>query len=87
MDDRGDPAENLELFHRLVADKEDIETEIGEALSWEELAGKRACRIALYREGSVENEDQHEEYIAWLVETLQRFRTTFTHERLSGADA
>jgi hypothetical protein len=84
---RGDPAENLELFHRLVADKEDIETEIGAKLSWEELAGKRACRIALYREGSVENEDKHEEYIAWLVETLQRFRTIFTPERLGGVDA
>jgi len=87
MDDRGDPAENLELFYRLSADKENIETEIGEALSWEELAGKRACRIALYREGSVENEDKHEEYIAWLTEILQRFRTTFTPERLGGVDA
>lgn len=79
---RGTPAANLELFHRLFREKDSIEAQIGSSLSWEELAGKRACRIALYRDGGVQNEDRHDEYVAWLVDGLQKFREVFNREML-----
>lgn len=83
---RGTASENKDLFSRLVSEKETIEAEIGEALSWEELDGKRACRIALYREGSVALAEQHDEYVVWLIDRFQRFQRTFTPARLGVDD-
>jgi hypothetical protein len=36
-------------FHALYNDKDAIEQEFGEKLEWQELLGRKASRIALYR--------------------------------------
>lgn len=36
---------NLERYGKLLANKESIEAEFGDSLIWEELDGRRACRI------------------------------------------
>ena len=38
--------ENKEIFEQIFKNKEDIENIFGEALDWERLEGKRACRIS-----------------------------------------
>jgi len=52
-----------------------LESAFGESFEWEPLEGKQACRIALYRPGSVEDSvESLEEYHRWAVERLLRFQ-------------
>lgn len=44
--DRGDEAYNLSVFRQLEAHKISIEAAFGESLDWQELPGRRACRIS-----------------------------------------
>lgn len=62
------------LFARLVELRPEIDDRFGGDLSWEELPGKRACRIAAYGTGDVVNESQFDEYIDWFFETMGRLR-------------
>lgn len=79
---RGSAQTNRELFDRLLAERSSIEAAIGAELTWEELDGRRACRIALYRDGDVSLEDRHEEYAGWIAESVERFKAVFTEELL-----
>jgi hypothetical protein len=72
--DSGDGEANLELFRTLKERAQAIEAAYGKALSWEELPGRRACRIADYTDGDVTNTDQHDAYIDWFFETGNRLR-------------
>ena len=73
--DFGDVDANMALFERLAAIKEEIEASYGAPLVWEDLPGKRACRIADYGQGDVSNGDQFDEYIDWFFDTGSRLRT------------
>ena len=42
---KGAEGENLQIFERLKADQEAIEENFGGALEWQDLEGRRACRI------------------------------------------
>jgi len=66
------------VFHRLCAQKEVVEREIGEALDWQENSDGRKPRIALY-EGDVDPADtaQWPSQHAWMQEKLERFRAAF----------
>ncbi|MGQ0715900.1 MAG: DUF4268 domain-containing protein [Pseudonocardiales bacterium] len=76
--DTGDAASTLDLFERFRHSKDQIESAYGSSLSWEELPGKRACRIADYRPDSeVTQTDEHEVYIDWFFDTGARFRKVF----------
>ena len=77
--DRGDEGENQALFDWLHARREQLEDEIGEPLEWEQLEGKRACRIAVYRHGSIQSSDDDlTEIRAWMVERLIRMEAVLT---------
>lgn len=74
-------------YQLLLVDKEQIEAEFGEALSWEELPHRKSSYVSLYKE----NEDptdkacwsrQHE----WLLIRLEKFREIFS-ERIKALDA
>ena len=43
--DRGNEDENLGILHQLMAKREEIETVYGGSLDWQELEGRRACRV------------------------------------------
>ena len=63
---------------QLVADKDAIESEVGEVLDWRELPTKRASRVIVYRNGvDPSDEAQFAELHAWLLDHVQRFRKVF----------
>ncbi len=67
------------MFKALETDKEAIEKELGEKLSWQLLPEKAASRIALYRPNSdIENNDDWKEMLKWLVEKLEKLRSVFS---------
>jgi hypothetical protein len=72
--DNGDGDANLALFEALRAHQNEIEASFGEPLSWEDLPGKRACRIAVYGIGDVAETDKHDDYITWFIESGTRLR-------------
>lgn len=73
--DTGDGVRNDEIFEYLLAQRETLEDAYGGALEWYELPNKRANRIAIYRDNvDVVNEDQHDEYITWLLDAGDRLR-------------
>ncbi len=76
--DRGDAEENRQLFEMLREQEKSIEGELAESLSWEPLEDKRASRIALYREGSIDASDEELADIRqWAIEKLLRFKEVF----------
>lgn len=62
----------------LEADRRAIEDQIGLPLEWQELPGKKASRIALFR-NNVDPSDQSQfpELHSWMLDKMQRFRTAF----------
>jgi hypothetical protein len=73
--DRGDADANLRLFELLAAQREAIEHAYGEPLEFDPIEGKRACRIASYRDdGEITDEDQWPAYIEWFLDAAERLR-------------
>ena len=76
--DKGDAQLNKELFDKLLQDKDSLEKDFGEALEWERLDSKRASRIAVYRPGSIEDDQKTlDEIKDWSIETLLKFKKVF----------
>jgi hypothetical protein len=68
--DTGDGEKNMRIFDLLRDRQEQLESEYGGSLSWEELPGKRASRVADYKdECSVLDPGRHDEYIegSWML--------------------
>jgi len=75
-------AVNERLFEAIKSRRAEIESEIGEALQWESLPTRRACRIGITRTGSAENLDLRDDLIEWLVRQHAAFQKVF--ERIVG---
>lgn len=72
---------NEQLFDNLRERKEDIESKLGESLSWERMDDYRACRIAVYRPGTIDDEPERlAEIREWMIEWLLAFRRVFEPE-------
>jgi hypothetical protein len=66
---------NKAIFDALVLHKSDIEREFGEQLQWERLDGRRASRIAVYREGNIEQPGEKlAEIRAWSIDRLLKLK-------------
>lgn len=73
--DLEDKDRNKKLFDHLLEQKPEIEREFGERLSWERLDDRRACRIAVYREGSIEVPTaMRDELRKWSIENLLKLK-------------
>lgn len=72
--DSGDGELNMKIFEALREHQDLLEQAFTEALSWEDLPGKRACRVATYRAGAVTNADEHDQYISWFIDAGSRLR-------------
>jgi len=76
--DQGDGDRNKGLFDSLLKQKEPIEQEFMGPLEWDRLDGRQACRVAVYRDGSIDMpEEALAEIRAWAVETLLRLKRVF----------
>ena len=73
--DRENPEENTRLFRALEAHRTELETALGDELTFEPMDGRRACRIALYRTGTID--DDWAPLLEWMATWLQKFETTF----------
>ncbi len=76
--DSGVKEQNELLFDFLYQKKEQIEKSFGSSLEWERLDTKRACRIAIYRDGSIDEDTETiEEIRKWTIENLLKFKSVF----------
>lgn len=76
--DVGDSEKNKGLFDWLFEKKQIIENDFGESLDWERLDDRRASRIAIYREGSIDDVEVLTEIRAWAIQELLKFRKAFS---------
>jgi len=67
-----------QAYALLSKDKEPIEKELDISLEWQPLEEKEACRIAIYREGSIQNSVQREEAKEWFYMMAEKFHKTFS---------
>ena len=74
----GESDKNKKLFDLLFEQKQIIESEFGESLDWERLDDRRASRIAVYREGSIDDVEILKEIQAWAIQELLKFRKAFS---------
>lgn len=73
--DCGDKARNEAIFDVLFAQRETIDAAYGAQLEWDKLEAKRACRIAIYRDGDIDAESEVlVEIKRWVVNNLLRMR-------------
>jgi hypothetical protein len=73
-----DADRNKQVFDALFANRAAIETAFGDALAWERLDERRACRVACYRDGTIDaSTDDREALVAWAVTRLLRFKQVF----------
>jgi hypothetical protein len=77
--DQQDFDKNKALFDALFSHAGEIAEEYGTPIEWERLDGKRACRIAVYRDGSIDDSDSDlEEIHNWHIENLLKVKEVFT---------
>ena len=73
--DVGDQTRNKAIFDGLRDQKDDVERAFGEELDWQRLDNRRASRIYVTRDGSVEGSDRELNELAdWIFERLSRLR-------------
>ena len=79
--DQGDQEQNKYIFDMLKQREDAITSHFGSQLEWERLDDKRASRIAIYREGSIESSDSElKEIRKWHVEQLLKLKEVFGPE-------
>jgi hypothetical protein len=73
--DTQDKDQNKKMFDCLLGQKPEIEKEYGTALTWERLDDRRASRIAVYREGSIDDPaETRAELMQWSIKNLLRLK-------------
>ncbi|MDQ2653287.1 MAG: DUF4268 domain-containing protein [Chloroflexota bacterium] len=77
--DVGDGVTNKEAFDALFAQRDAIEEEIGEPVTWQRLDSARASRVAVQRKGQISDDDPLlTEHLNWCATMVGRFRQTFS---------
>lgn len=69
--------DSKELYSNLLANKEKIEEELGEKITWMELQSKKASRLKLSKDVDLEDIDRWTEYFDWLKCKAERFKDVF----------
>ena len=67
-------------FKALLSQRDAVEAEFGEQLDWQELPGKKASRIALFKsQTDPSDESARPEQHAWMLSKMERFRAVFSN--------
>jgi hypothetical protein len=66
-----------ELFHKLFAKKDEIESKLDLKLEWNELPGKKASRILFSQSGDMLNESEVPKLIEWFTQMADNFTKVF----------
>ena len=76
--DCDDKERNEALLDCLVEKRSEIEAKFGSVLSWERLDNRRACRVAIYRDGHIDADSELlGEIRAWSIANLMKFKSVF----------
>ncbi len=67
---------NNSQFENLSVRKDEIESKLG-ALQWEKLDGRKACRIAKYTPGSIDDAETLNKTRDWMIKNLLDFKRVF----------
>ena len=79
--DRGDQEENKMIFDELKNRCSSIVERYGNPIEWERLDDKRACRIAIYRDGSIlDSESELEQIQEWHIQNLLKLKEVVVPE-------
>jgi hypothetical protein len=77
--DTGIKEQNKAIFDHIYQQRDEIEEEMDNTLSWERMDKKRASRIAIYNEGNINSgEDQLTELVNWAVDSMTSFEKAIT---------
>lgn len=68
---------NKDLFHQFFANKEKIESVIGDTLDWRELPDKKASRILIEKEVNLKDKSSWESQFYWMKEKGIKFYEAF----------
>ncbi|MFT4639532.1 MAG: hypothetical protein ACI8T1_002857 [Verrucomicrobiales bacterium] len=74
---RADKDSNKALFDTLEGSREQIEVQFGEALVWQRLDDKKACRIKFSKEFDSYDRENWQEMTAWLVKYIVKLEGAF----------
>jgi hypothetical protein len=70
-----DAAANLTEFQRFTEHHQLLDDEFGDAIQYDPLPSKKACRIHIDRlQGDVLDVDSHGDFLDWFISTMARFR-------------
>lgn len=69
--------EDKSIFHRLFANKNEIEDALGYKLIWQELPDKKVSRVLVLRDGDFSDEQKEDELIVWLHQKAEEFTKVF----------
>ena len=75
--DFGNAEQNESCLNYLLESRAGIESEFGNVLSWEPIDGKRATRVAVYRDGSILDESDLSDIKLWHINNLIKFKHLF----------
>lgn len=70
--------QNEAIFDCLMRQKSEIESQFGSELKWERLDKRRACRVAIYRDGDIETDsDTLADIRIWAIQNLLKLKAIF----------
>jgi adenosyl cobinamide kinase/adenosyl cobinamide phosphate guanylyltransferase len=69
--------DSKDLFHKLHANKDEIESKLGMKLDWQELPDKKASRIIVTHSGDFASGKDADGLISWITETADNFAKVF----------
>lgn len=71
----GEKEWNTAIFESLQLNKDEIEKAVGDELSWELMEDQKACKIAMYRPGHINDSEQIRSQISdWMVDSYKTFK-------------